>query len=400
MDSALHDFFEKKNVGSEEGKSIEEWVISASYRASQLSLSTHNGKYTHSGAKKEVSCIANEKEAANDGFFRTGNCLVTSIGTLGNLDCLGNAASLDVYAFLSIELHDGQSVLAHVEKYSEYLRSELGLEDSLFKNICSNFLLIKTNKEGMRTSDLIKQVYFPVDGDYHLLSILTPSCLVTEMKVRIDTNWRYSTYNKEGREARRKNAYHAGYAEFFGLTEIAFGGTKAQNIGVLNNKNGGITYLLPSFPPVLEKRNVILPRRDFFRDCLWRSGFEELYTSLFRIFSTDHTNVAIREARERLFKAVIDRIIQKAWEIQKASGGWSDRGYYMQLPKQQKIWLDAIHGEERNDMDTWFPSVLDEMTRWICSYVPSSRDKNSNPLGEEEFLYVQSLVEEVKEAFL
>ncbi len=400
MDSALHDFFEKKNVGSEDGKSIEEWIINASYRANQLSLATHNGKYTHSGAKKEVSCIAKEKEATNDGFFRSGNCLLKSIGSLGNLDCLGNAASLDVYAFLSLELNDGQSVLAHVEKYSEYLRSELGLEDSIFKKICSGFLLIKTNDEGMRTSDLIKQVYFPVDDGYHLLSILTPSCLVTEMKVRIDTNWRYSTYNKEGREARRKNAYHTGYAEFFGLTEIAFGGTKAQNIGVLNNKNGGITYLLPSFPPVLEKRTVKLPHRDFFKDCLWRSEFEELYTSLYRIFSTDYTNIAIRDARERLFKAVIDRIIQKAWEIQKTSGGWSDRSHYVQLPKHQKIWLDAMYSEAREDRDIWVPRVIDEMTRWICNYVPSSRDKNSNSLGDEEFLYVRSLIEEVKEAFL
>ena len=400
MDSALHDFFEKKNVGSEDGKSIEEWVINAAYRASQLSLATHNGKYTHSGAKKEVSCIAIEREAANDGFFRTGNCHVTSIASLGNLDCLGNAASLDVYSFLSLELNDGESVLAHIEKKTEYLRNELGLDEELFKTLCSDFLLIKTKEEEIRTSDLIKQVYFPVDEGYHLLSILTPSCLVTEMKVRIDTSWRYSTHNKEGREKKKKNAYHPGYAEFFGLTEIAFGGTKAQNIGVLNNKNGGITYLLPSFPPILEKRTIKLPRRDFFRDCLWRAEFEELYISLYRIFSTDYTNLAIREARERLFKSVIDKIVQKAWEIQKTSAGWSDGGYYVQLPKHQRLWLDAIHIKEKEDMDAWFPKVLDEMARWICTYVPSSRDKNSNPLGDEEFLYVRSLIEEIKEAFL
>ena len=400
MDSALHDFFEKKDVGSEEGKSIEEWIISASSRANQLTLATHNGKYTHSAAKKEVSCIARERAPAHDGYFRTGNCLASNIGSLGNLDCLGNAASLDVYSFLSIELGDGQSVLTHVEKNSEYLRGELGLEKNLYKEICSKFLLIKANEIDMRTSDLIKQVYFPVDDDYHLLSILTPSCLVTEMKARIDKDWRYSKHNKEGREARRKNIYHPGYAELYNLTEIAFGGTKAQNIGALNNRNGGITYLLPSIPPSLQERTVKLPRKDFFKDCFWRSDFEELYTSLYRIFATEYNNVAIRNARERLYKAIIDRIIQKAWDIQNNPRGWSDREYYMQLPKHQKIWLDALYIEEREDSDAWFPKVLDEVTRWICSYIPSSMDKASNPLGDEEFLYVRSEIEVIQEAFL
>lgn len=400
MDSALFDFFEKKKVGSEDGKSIEEWIISASSRANQLSLATHNGKFSHSGTKKEVSCIAKERQASKDGYFRTGNCQITNIDSLENLDCVGNAASLDVYSFLSIKLSDGQSVLAHVSQESEYLRSELGLNEDLYKEICSNFLLIRSNTIEMQTSDLVKQVYFPVADGYHLLSILTPSCLVTEMKARIDSDWRYSTHNKEGREARRKNAYHPGYAEFTNLTEITFGGTKPQNIGALNNKFGGSTYLLPSIPPTLQDRTIKLPRKDFFRDCLWKSEFEEIYTSLYRIFSTDYNNLAIRNARERLFKAIVDRIIQKAWSIQKVAGGWSERGYYVHLPKHQKLWLDAMHVEAREDMDAWFPKVVDEMTRWVANFVPTSWNKNPNPLGEEEFLYIKSVVEEAKEAFL
>ncbi|HKM08239.1 MAG TPA: type I-F CRISPR-associated protein Csy1 [Sphaerochaeta sp.] len=400
MDSALHDFFEKKNIGTEDGKSIEEWIINASSRANQLSFATHNGKYTHSGAKKEVSCISETRKASNDGFFRTGNCLLSHISTLESLDCLGNAASLDVHAFLSLELIDRQTVLTHVEKKSEYLRIELGLERTLFNEVCSKFIMIRPDEKETRTSDLIKQVYFPVEDDYHLLSLLTPSCLVSEMKARIDTNWRYSKTNKEGREARRKNTYHPEYAEFFGLTEIAFGGTKPQNIGVLNNKNGGITYLLPSIPPSLSERTVKLPTRDFFKDCLWKKDFEELYTSLYRIFATAYNSLTIRDARERLFKAIIDRIIQKSWEIQQNQGGWSTRDYYIRLPKHQKIWLDSMPSEAKEDEDIWLPRVIDEMTRWICNYVPSSKENNLNLLGEEEFLYVRSLIEEVKEAFL
>jgi CRISPR-associated protein Csy1 len=34
------------------------------------------------------------------------------------------------------------------------------------------------------------------------------------------------------------------------LTKIGYGGTKPQNISVLNNQNGGIAYLLSSMPPI------------------------------------------------------------------------------------------------------------------------------------------------------
>lgn len=400
MDSKLREFFDKKNVGSEDGKSIEEWIQNASSRANQLAFTTHNGKYTHSGAKKEVSCIAKEKNAENDGFFRTGNCIVSNIESLKKLDCLGNAACLDVYAFLSVELEDGQSVLAHLEKRSAYLRNELGLEENVFNEICANFLTIIPDGKNMRTSDLLKQVYFPVDEGYHLLSILTPSCLITEMKARIDKEWRYSSDTKEGREARRKNAYHSGYSEFFNLTEIAYGGTKAQNIGVLNNKNGGVSYLLPSFPPSLHERTTRLPRRNFFKDCLRRNDFEDLYVSLYRIFGTDYNNLAIRDARERLFKAVIDRIIQKAWDVQSMPGTWSEREYYSQLPKHQKIWLDAKYNVTRAEDDSWLSKIIEEMSRWICSYTHPSKNIELSVLGDDELLYVRSLVEETKEALL
>ncbi len=400
MDSKLREFFDKKNVGSEDGKSIEEWILSASSRANQLAFATHNGKYTHSGAKKEVSCIAKEKNAVNDGFFRTGNCIVSNIQSLKKLDCLGNAASLDVYAFLSVELEDGQSVLAHLEKRTAYIRKELGLEENAFNEICEHFLSIIPDGKNMKTSDLIKQVYFPVDEEYHLLSILTPSCLITEMKARIDKEWRYSSDTKEGREARRKNTYHMGYSELYNLTEIAYGGTKAQNIGVLNNKNGGVSYLLPSFPPSLQERTTRLPKRNFFNDCLRRNDFEDLYTSLYRIFGTDYNNLAIRDARERLFKAVIDRIIQKAWDVKNNPGTWSKRDYYSQLPQHQKIWLDATYNETRSEDDSWLPKIIEEMSRWICSYTHPSKNIELSLLGDDELLYVRSLVEETKEALL
>jgi CRISPR-associated protein Csy1 len=40
------------------------------------------------------------------------------------------------------------------------------------------------------------------------------------------------------------------------LTAIGYGGTKPQNISVINNQNSGFSYLLPSMPPILTKRKT------------------------------------------------------------------------------------------------------------------------------------------------
>ncbi len=398
MDKVLLEFFLKKGVGPDFDKSIETWVDAAAKKANQLRLATHNGKYSHTGAKKEVGCIALHRETDMDGYLRTGNYDLTKINTINKMDCFGNAASLDVYSFLSLVLENGQTVFEHVERESPYLRDELGLSQTMFEEVCNGFLKIIPTGNEYRTSKYVKQVYFPVDDAYHLLSLLTPSCLVSEMKDRLDETWRYSQDGKKGRDARRKHEYHEGYVEFFNITEMSFGGAQSQNVGVLNNRHGGTSYLLPSFPPLLRKREIRLPRKDFFLNCLFRGDFEELYSSLYRIFSTDYNNVTIRENRERLFEAILDKIVKTSWDIRKVEGGWSFRDFYSGLSLHQKIWLDAERAEERQETEMWLPKVIGDITRWICTFTPRKASNGYNPLGDDEFRYVRNLTESIQEA--
>lgn len=73
-------------------------------------------------------------------------------------------------------------------------------------------------------------------------------------------------HNKEARQLKKKDEYSEnGFDELFNLTRISYGGTKPQNISVLNSNSAGKVYLLPSLPPSLKKRDVRLPRYDFFK---------------------------------------------------------------------------------------------------------------------------------------
>ena len=108
---------------------------------------------------------------------------------------------------------------------------------------------MKYSDKAARTDYLVKQVYFPTSDGYHLLSVLTPSGLVFELKKRIQ-ELRFSDKNKEARVAKRNQEFHAeGFDEILDLTVFGYGGSKPQTVSVLNSKNRGESYLLPCKPP-------------------------------------------------------------------------------------------------------------------------------------------------------
>ncbi|AEC02369.1 type I-F CRISPR-associated protein Csy1 [Parasphaerochaeta coccoides] len=392
MDKTLVDFFTKKDLFKPENKSsVSEWILKAAIRANQLVMATHSGKYIHTSACKEASCIALSRPQAPDGYLRTGNCDVRYVDTLEKLDCLGNAAALDVYTFLSLVLEDGHTVFHHVQQRSRILQQELRLSDAEYQTACAGFMKIMPEAGYATTQDVMKQVYFPVGKDeYHLLSILTPSVLVSEMNKRI-SKIRFSDQAKEGREAKKNNEIHEGYDEVFDLTEMGYGGSNSQNAGVLNNRAGGVSLLLPSFPPVLHARAVRLPRRNFFNS-LYVRDFADDFKALRDIIAAPDRNVEVRTRRDEIFGVIVDKIIQKSLAIRSYEGGWTKEEYYAQLPEYQKIWLDSLYAEERYTSEDWLERLIDEIGRWIFKALESFRPDSGIPLNDDDFLHIKSVV--------
>jgi CRISPR-associated protein Csy1 len=399
LDISLQEFFRKKRkIDPEDMDAVQDWLFRNANKAKELNFATHNGKYTHTGVGKEMSCIAISLKSNCDGYLRTGNCIPRYIQVLLSYDCLGNAAALGVLDFLSLVLSDGTTIFELANQVSPRLQKELELDNESYQVICQQLMEIFPDQTTRETSDLLKQVYFPVGSDYHLLSLLSPSTLMVELRERIRSEFLFSQNTKDGRDARRKGLYQAGYATIYGLTEISYGGANAQNVGKLNAQSGGTTYVLSSQPPALQERNVRFPKHDFFRECLFRNSFEDRFSSLYKIFETDYNNVRIRLARERIYISIIDTIIEVSLSIRKQQPGWSFREYYASLPLYQRIWLDESREPDRKHSDEWFDKVVENCARWVLNFVPQSRKGSGSPLGEEEFVYIKALIMDTKEA--
>ena len=356
------------------------WVANAAQRASQLSLVSHPAKFSHPDAKGVTSILYNGSYK-NDGYLRSGNVIAEHV------DVTGNAAALDVYAFLSLVLDDGKLILQHLEEQTPHIKDLLGADDETFQSWRKLFLQIKPSAGNSKTHPNVKQVYFPVDGGYHLLSILTPSRLITENRKRLKRMKAYAPETKEARHAKKHKLFHAeGFSEVVGILTQHFGGSNKQNISQLNSSNNGEAWLLPCFPPELDNRYIRLPKTDFFKTLYSKDkDLQELLAGLHKLFAIEHyTNVAMRERRKRLMAQVFEWVLERAMRLQLQPAAWSTvQGF--DLPLAQQLWLDAAFSDQRAANPTWQEDIAEAVIAWfVPTYNRSRTQDDAVTLGTTE----------------
>nr|WP_243881873.1 type I-F CRISPR-associated protein Csy1 [Shewanella algae] len=373
------------------------WLPDAAKRAGQISIASHPCTFSHPSARKNkngyVSSIIAKNKPSVDGFLRSGNVAVEP-------DALGNAAALDVYKFLSLPMSDQRSLLVHIEQESELARQLLEVPTCDYQTLRDGFLKMIDSDQASVSSSKIKQVYFPVaEGEYHLLSLLTHSGHLFELRKRLDA-MRFGELVKEARECKKANRFHPeGYQEIFGLTTIGFGGTKPQNISVLNNQNAGKAHLLPSIPPNLTPREIRLPKTDFFKECFTAWQAKEVLEALHRLFKADYNNINIRDGRDYRIQQYVDLVIEKMWQVRLFLTGHQG-DLPSELPLEQKIWLYPEFESQREQENEWLDKITRQIARGLINHYSRSK-VISNPLllADQELLVIETVVASNRENF-
>lgn len=423
QDSAIAAFFEerkaawlKKNLSTSMSElevkekehecdsvfALKNWLPNAAKRAGQMSISTHPCTFSHPSARKNkngyASAVIASSESKNDGFLRTGNVAVAA-------DALGNAAALDVYKFLTLITEDGQSVLQHLEQDSELAQVLLTLpnanEDLSYQTLKQGFLAMSATDDEVITSSKIKQVYFPVskqqgETEYHQLSLLTASGIVFELRQRLD-NMRFGEEIKLAREKKKADEYHDSFREIYDLTTIGYGGTKPQNISVLNNQNGGKTHLLMSVPPALKNRHTHFPKVDFFQQSVNYFQCKEQFHQLHSLYKNNENNIHVRADRDELYQQIIDHLIEKMWQVRAiASEQYIETA--SQLSKAQTTWLCEHTKTQRETTDDWLDEIVASITTYLFYGYEKMLGKKAIKLGNAEYRQMEKVAANNKEA--
>ena len=403
FDPAIENFFSKRKENRLKKKSkekveeeflLENWLPWAAERANQMSLSSHPCKFSHPASQKnedaKTSSIIAKGQQRNDGYLRSGNADA-------EIDALGNAAVLHVYEFLTLRMEDGDTLLSHIEGETTLCKKLLNLKTTSYKTLRDGFLAIKNSGNSkITTSSRIKQVYFPLgDGNYHQLSILTPSGLISAMHKKIK-EMKFGDKAKEARECRKKNEYSdTDFDDIIGLSIIGYGGTKPQNISVLNKKYRGKFHLLSSLPPVLQKGNIRLPKKDFFNECLFPRRSKEYFLNFHKRLNDSRKNYEVRKNIAKAVLYIFDDIVTKVWEIRQENSGWSKREQFNSLPIHQKHILDSAYVDERKKNADSIDPFLQESARWlVLSYGKVLGKNNALELYDDEIRHFKKIMSE------
>jgi len=420
LDRRIQDFFQKRkedwinkktNPSMHEDKireveregeikfSPQNWLPDAAKRAGQMEMSTHPCTFSHPSARKNkngyVTSVIVKIDRQPDGYLKTGNVDVAE-------DALGNAAVLDVYKFLTLTMEDGDSLLEHIKRDSEQAKALLTIPSEGYQSLKEGLLAMVNNQTPETvTSSKIKQVYFPVkNDDYHLLSILSNSGMIYELRDRIDA-LRFSEKQKELRDLRRNDQFsEKGFSEIYDITTISYGGTKPQNISVMNNQYGGRARLLMSVPPRLVKRDIQFPTKDFFKTSIRFYDIQEPLQKLHGVFKTELNSPIprrnLKSGRDAYIKDILDQIIERLTAV-RAVAADQYREENSSLPRCQRIWLCDTYQQERLEQEDWLDELCEVISRWtLLAY--KKVVKKSVSLGPAESRYIQEMVEADREA--
>lgn len=338
------------------------WLADAARRSSQIQAVTHVLKASHADARGSSLHVQPRDlpQHAEIGSHLLGEDFAE--------DVVGNAAALDVYKFLKVEV-DGQRLLDWIMAGDGDLAAALSRNTDEARAWMQAFAKLVRNDTQPSTHPLAKQLYWLVgeepqqDEQYQLLQPLFASSLAHVVHADIQVA-RFGDDNKLARQRwRERKPHEQPYRDYPGLAVRKLGGTKPQNISQLNSERGGINYLLPSLPPRWSprKRIRVLKRDSVFDDFLWFGNVRHLLGMLVRFLRSNPARILpTRQHREAIEQAIGQELALFGVTIRAAQpAGWS-RTNDCRLPACERLWLDPDRTELQDRIDAAHPEWTEE----------------------------------------
>ena len=346
------------------------WLACAAKRVEQIQAVTHSLKPIHADARGTNLYVEPRTlpPLAELGSHALGERFVG--------DVVGNAAALDVYKLLKLEVN-GRSLLTALLAHDADALAALHADPAQAEKLRDAFVsLTQPRAEGPSSHTLAKQLYWLTgtdacdDAHYTLLAPLYATSLAHAVHAQVQED-RFGEANKAARQARRERKVHDGvFHDYPGLAVQNMGGTKPQNISQLNSERRGMNYLLSSLPP---KWKVNAQRFPTHADSVFTRYFDsrplvrQTVKTLRRYLESNPNPVKdTRDHRKELVDMLVDEMVNMAAELQHAlPPGWTlDDPRFSALNEDEQTWLDALRAE--------LPEEDDFANRWLAMEWPDA----------------------------
>lgn len=374
------------------------WLADAALRAKQIQMVTHALKFTHTDAKGSSLYFPGGTPQSES--MLSGEVISTASLVNPDIDVVGNAAALDVAKLLQVE-YNGRALIECIKQGDLSSLQPFAQDEKQLTEWLKSFQQVLTGNE-LSSHKLAKQMYFPVaNGKYHLLSPIFSSSLAHALYGRVAAS--RSPDAKVARKAKKESKYsNMPVVDYPNTAQQSFGGTKPQNVSLLNSSRHGKSFLLSCAPPNWEVqiKPPLRVKSVFSRNHFGLRVRKETWALQQYLLNQVNKNSvkSIRDQRAERIDELIDQLIQYAAEIQNLTHhiGWSALPE-CKLSRAEQLWLDphrALQDDvfaqeyEKND---WQAVIADQFARWLNNRVKHEK----LTLGDTEHREWKKLVLEV-----
>jgi CRISPR-associated protein Csy1 len=323
------------------------WLADAARRVGQIQAVTHVLKATHPDAR------GSSLHVAPSGLPQHAEIGSHLLGDGYAEDVVGNAAALDVFKLLKLEV-DGRRLLDWMQASDTDLQAALSDDAEKAKGWMKAFASLVREESEPSSHAMAKQLYWLAgdepqnDDHYHLLQPMFSSSLAHAVHADIQ-DARFGDASKELRQAKRDNKpADATYRDYRDLVARKLGGTKPQNISQLNSERGGVNYLLASLPPPVWKPSGAMSLLrlgsafgERYGELSRFGGMRELLRTLTAFLKANpDPTMETRSHRETIEQAIGQELAMFGVAVRGSyPAGWT-RDETCQLPLCERLWLD------------------------------------------------------------
>lgn len=340
------------------------WVNLALIRVNYVTNATHVAKLSHSGSSG-VSIIDNV-QSTKSGYITT-SCLDETIydGAYPN----GDLSKVVKFLLLQVDNDTLADLLrvGNIEPLSHFASTnELVYWQKEFK---------KRLNPKPKADALAKQVYFPVDDDYHLLIVMKSSSLIQKI---------YENYfDKEIRKQRDK-CYKLVDTEKYSpdvferipnVTTLATVMSQPQNVSVLHGSRGGNIRLFSCAPPNWQAQlKPPIHRRSLFHDNKLNSmAYESISNLKYMLVTSDIANISFKEPNRYRgiangVLAIAELVMDYAQIMLSLPPNWTSEAN-CKLPLHHQYFLDAYRSDDKfiqaKYKADWQLELTDDFVAWL-----------------------------------
>ncbi|MBQ4845245.1 type I-F CRISPR-associated protein Csy1 [Pseudoalteromonas sp. MMG005] len=365
------------------------WICKVLMQGDGVFPATHIAKLTHSSSC--ASSIFDRISVRDDSYLTTSSLqspVIDGAYPNGALSKNVKFLMLDNSGLLSEEIYQGNS-----EPLSSFADDEQELASWMAGfNAIFNVPL--------KSDSLAKQVYFPVDDGYHLLTLLTSSATCQAIYDRCFSKDVKKQQEKDGKAVKAQTYSDHTYVRTSNTAKIATVASQPQNVSVLNGKRAGKVHLFSSQPPVWQSQlKAPLTKTSYFDD-LYPSRASQVNIEFIRdfIIRFNDLSLSIKDPKrkqwlEKWVQSVFDEILDRVSYLHALPAGWSAKS---ELTDEYQCFLDPYRQDQafqakRKTID-WQTVVRRDFARWLNRWLVG-KDKTFTATTAHRKLW-QSFVEQ------